>query len=99
MWNALRYRKLRKLQAQFADPETRNVKLNVKFHRGKDYLWAEVAGVPGLVTQGSTVRELMDNLSAAISLYFDVDIVIRKERHKDRRRRAGGTVSFRSVTR
>lgn len=99
MWKALRYRKLRKLQAQFADPDTRSVKLNVKLHRGKDYLWAEVAGVPGLATQGRTVRELMDNLSAAISLYFDVDVVIRKERHKDRPRRAGGTVSFRSVTR
>ena len=74
MWQGVRHRKLRKLRAQFADPETRSVSLNIRFHKGSDQIWAEVVGVPGLATQGRTVRDLMNNLSEAISLYFDVEL-------------------------
>lgn len=73
MWAAIKYHKLRKLQEQFADPEIRRVKLNIRFHRDKDQIWAEVVGAPGLATQGRTAREIMNNMSEAISLYFDID--------------------------
>jgi predicted RNase H-like HicB family nuclease len=50
------------------------VTLKVKMHKEDGYIWAEVAGVPGLVTQGSTVEEMAANLSEAISAYFDIAI-------------------------
>lgn len=72
--SARKLKELRRLRHQFADSTVTQVGFKIKFHRGDDHIWAEVVGVPGLATQGRNAREIMNNLSDAISLYFDIPL-------------------------
>ena len=55
--------------------ETRIVKLKVVIHEAEEGgYWAEVPSIPGCMTQGDTVEELIENLYDAVEGCLAVDM-------------------------
>lgn len=55
------------------------MKLTVVITQGAEILIGQVQEVPGVVTQGKTIEEVMNNIQDALELYFlDSDGVLEK---------------------
>lgn len=55
------------------------MKLTVVITQGEEMLVGQVQEVPGVLTQGRDIAEIMDNIQDALELYFlDSDIVLEK---------------------
>nr|WP_295921456.1 type II toxin-antitoxin system HicB family antitoxin [uncultured Dyadobacter sp.] len=53
------------------------MKLTVVITQGEEMLIGQVREVPGVITQGNNVEEVMDNIQEALELYFlDSDVVL-----------------------
>jgi predicted RNase H-like HicB family nuclease len=61
------------------------MKLEVVIHEAEEGgYWAEVPAIPGCATQGETLRELLENLRAAVDGCLSVDVEVPQETDKDR---------------
>lgn len=55
------------------------MKLTVVITQGEEMLVGQVQEVPGVLTQGRDIAEIMDNIQDALELYFlDSDVVLEK---------------------
>ncbi|GGH43465.1 type II toxin-antitoxin system HicB family antitoxin [Dyadobacter endophyticus] len=55
------------------------MKLTVVITQGEEMLIGQVQEIPGVVTQGANVEQVMDNIQDALGLYFqDSDVVLEK---------------------
>lgn len=55
------------------------MKLTVVITQGEEMLIGQVQEIPGVVTQGVNVEQVMDNIQDALGLYFqDSDVVLEK---------------------
>lgn len=55
------------------------MKLTVVITQGEQMLVGQVQEIPGVITQGVNVEEVMDNIQDALELYFqDSDVVLEK---------------------
>ncbi|SDE07267.1 Predicted nuclease of the RNAse H fold, HicB family [Dyadobacter soli] len=53
------------------------MKLTVIISRGDEMLIGQVQEVPGVITQGENVEEVMENIQDALELYFqDSDVIL-----------------------
>ncbi len=59
----------------FIERKQKNMKLKVIVHEAEDRgYWAEVPAIPGCVTQGENIDELLSNLGEAITGCLSVDL-------------------------
>ncbi|MGV3603991.1 MAG: type II toxin-antitoxin system HicB family antitoxin [Dyadobacter fermentans] len=55
------------------------MKLTVVITQGEEMLVGQVQEVPGVLTQGKDIAEVMDNIQDALELYFmDSEVVLEK---------------------
>lgn len=55
------------------------MKLTVVITQGEQMLVGQVQEIPGVITQGVNVEEIMENIQDALELYFqDSDVVLEK---------------------
>ena len=61
------------------------MKLKVIVHKAEEGgYWAEVPAIPGCMTQGDTMKELMKNLHEAVNACLSIDMEQIKLGHDDR---------------
>jgi predicted RNase H-like HicB family nuclease len=61
------------------------MKLKVIVHKAEEGgYWAEVPAIPGCMTQGDTMKELMKNLPEAVTGCLSIDMDESKLGHDDR---------------
>ena len=68
-----------------AKQKVMNMKLKIIVHKAEEGgYWAEVPAIPGCMTQGDTMKELLKNLHEAVKGCLSVDMDKIKLRHEDR---------------